>query len=192
MIEQKKQEPQGPPGMICPRCKGEGFIVKTDIMKASVSREQCPDCKGLGQVQGDISDGLKVKPEPGQLMYFTWFYKGKPRSVMTTAVEGIAVGEVADRYLIVKIMQMTTKPKYRKKGFMGNILEKVKLFGQGQTKYIITSWFDSSEEGKKYLLKRDFTREGNVLIWRRDGKPNADGGQSSTGGDPGNNKDNKD
>lgn len=206
--------------MICPKCKGQRAIVKTNIMTATTVREQCPDCKGLGEVQGDISDGLKVKPEPGQITYFSLFKGGKPRAVMTTAIEGIVV-DAKNRYLIVKIMHMKTKDKYRKQGLMDEILESVKVFGQKQVKFVITSWYDSTDIGKEFLLKRGFVREGNILIWRRDGKPkqgegsgvipkvspgitepqagdsggegnDLEAGDSPGGGDPGSNPDNKD
>ena len=142
--------------MICPRCKGQRIIIKADIMKATTVREQCPDCKGLGEVQGDISDGLKVKPEPGQITYFSLFKGGKPRAV--------------------------------------------KKFGQHTVKFVITSWYDSTDAGKEFLLKRGFVREKNILIWRRDAKPKAGEGTGTVpkvqstgsaeegGGDQGNDK----
>lgn len=158
--------------MICPECKGEKWITKTDIMHATTRKERCEFCKGVGEIQDVIPSGLTVKPEPGQLMYFQWNEEGgRVRSVMTVAIEGIVPpNEPQDKYFIVKIMQMTTKMKYRKKGYMNKILEGVKKFGQGNVKFIVTSWYDSTEMGRKFLMKRGFVREKNILIWRRDGK----------------------
>ena len=83
---------------------------------------------------------------------------------------------------------------------MDEVLESVKKFGQHTVKFVITSWYDSTDAGKEFLLKRGFVREKNILIWRRDAKPKAGEGTGTVpkvqstgsaeegGGDQGNDK----
>ncbi len=94
--------------------------------------------------------------------------------VYTTFKRSISIFRCYDTfikpYMVVFILDMKTKEKYRGKGYMGNILDAVKRYFGGSVKFILTNYHDSSKEGIAFLKKRDFVhnKENSQLIWRRD------------------------
>jgi len=90
-------------------------------------------------------------------------------------------------YFVVFILDMETKKKYRGKGYMDNILNRLKEFMSGTVKFMLTDYRESSTEGRAYLMKRGFVhnKPNGQLIWRRDagqpGKPDEEKPQGDSG-----------
>lgn len=157
--------------MLCPKCNGEKFVRKVDIIRAKTVSEQCPVCHGTGQKDGVVPDGVYVKPEPGVLHYWLKYVGGRRVAHIQSIIEKVQPPQgkflKSDPYFVVSILNMKTRNKDRKKGYCGEILDSIQKWCNSSVKFILTSWDDSNEQSRAYLMKRGFVRKDSVLIWRR-------------------------
>lgn len=171
--------------MICPKCNGEKVICQTDIMRARTVTVQCPECRGTGQKDGVIADGIYVKPEPGVLHYFMKYVGGRKAAIVQTIIEKVQPqpGKIvkAEPYYVVSIINMSTRNKDRRKGYCREVIESIKKWNMNSVKFILTSWSDSSSISRVFLQKSGFIHMvGNdILIWRRNEPKSTEGISSS-------------
>jgi GNAT superfamily N-acetyltransferase len=68
-----------------------------------------------------------------------------------------------------KIPRMFTREAHRNKGYMRALLDAAKNGAgvPGGLKYIVTSWEDSTEQGKCFLRNHGFKRKDDLLVWEK-------------------------
>lgn len=150
----------------CKRCMGKGGITKTNFMKGATSQITCPDCGGVGYRTKDT--GISIRPISGDPMYVVHTVKKQDVAWIRIDLEFVLGRSKKKRYGIASIVSMKTMEGFRCKGYMGKMIEMLKNTGGGAIHAIRTSWNDSTEGGKEFLLKRGFKHKGMVLIWERD------------------------
>lgn len=168
----------------CGSCKGQGYTVKTNILKARQEKVMCPTCHGTGKIYVENVNGIMCQSQMCQVMYWQDFVNNEP-----VATLHIHVCPIMDKKtgrpafnpnifdptkkvprIFLQIVHMATKEGYKKQGRMNELL--MRATEDRKIEWVETSWDDSSEEGRAFLLKRQFVREKGKLIWRR-GNPDA-------------------
>jgi GNAT superfamily N-acetyltransferase len=71
--------------------------------------------------------------------------------------------------IYIQIRDMHTKPKYRRTGIMDRLL--IMALQDRRVEWFETSWNDSTEEGRSFLLHRGFKREDDKLVFRPPEEP---------------------
>lgn len=119
--------------------------------------------------------GVFIEPVNGQLIYLHYMDGGKPAStIMAVAIPAqMKTGVTVRRHVVMEIHRMATVSKHQKKGYMTSLIEKMKVMINGQVKYILTNWDDSTDDGRNFLLNRGFERRGKHLVWERGYEPDA-------------------
>ena len=173
----------------CPRCKGKKYVDELDILKAQRDKVICPVCNGFGTIAEVQTDGMRV----GRVIAETFMYQelkdSKVISTLEVRVRPImqpngrpavtppkVFGEQPRMQCFIEIVRMNTKPGYRKQGIMRRLLKFA--LGDPKIEWAVSSWDDSTADGRNLLLGMKFKQEGNDLIWRPSGK---DSGNSSQG-----------
>jgi hypothetical protein len=158
----------------CPKCNGKRKLFELDIARARSVRKTCPKCNGTGIDPASIRDGVRCFQLKCQVVVYSkcidgtdvaslhlWIFPlmraGKP--ILTPA---------GHMMLHVMIPQMHTKPKYRRQGHMAELL-KIALTDV-RVAVVESSYGDSTESGRAFLVAAGFKHEGNKLIWRRWGE----------------------
>jgi hypothetical protein len=128
----------------------------------------------LPSKKGLLGSGIYVEPQTGTLLYFRRQVGGRIASTLMVIMIPV-IKDGVSRHIVAEIHNMWTKPRHRNNGYMGELVEAVKGSMRGQVRYIITSWNDSSKQGREFLLKRGFERKGSTLIWRDENWKGGDG-----------------
>lgn len=171
----------------CPFCAGRGYNLELDVMRATRVQVKCKPCNGIGDTIEKITDGVMV----GRLMCETFLFvkkvadqavatlelrvymclkDGKPYPSENSNIAGARIKPA----VYGEIPRMATFAKHRGKGYMSELIECAK--GDPAIQYIVTSWDDSTEQGRAFLLKRGFENKHGKLVWRREKtSPVADG-----------------
>jgi hypothetical protein len=153
---------------LCTRCLGTRFIQRVDIQKASTVRETCPDCKGMG-IEYDTKNGVFVKVMDAIPMDITLKVNDDIVCRAFVLAEEIIKTETNEKWMTMALSYIRTKKMHRNRGYASQLLDKIKVFGGGVVKYIWTSWDDSSDLGRKLMMKNGFKKISTSLLWRRDG-----------------------
>lgn len=164
----------------CEECKDTGYVIKVDILNAKKMRVVCPKCHGIKPRDPLDPDGIRSVHVPAQIYLWQEFKNDKPIATLELWVRPITdngkVLEVRDTPLskprpriYISIRDMHTKPKYRKQGIMDRLL--ICAFQDNRVEWFETSWDDSTEEGRKFLLNRGFHREEDKLVFERQKEP---------------------
>lgn len=153
----------------CEKCRGAGKIIKLNIKKAVQENVTCDRCRGIGFEQPEGMKGFQIMPQPGTPNWLCWYNDREERTAcMFTLVRAIAKNpQDPNKFLHINIHSMFTPEKHRKKGYMSTLLEHVKKMAGGLVKFIITSYDDSSFEGRVFLMERGFFKKDGMLIWER-------------------------
>lgn len=152
----------------CSECNGEGWRNEIDIMNARSKREKCKACGGSGYEDGDRLD---VLPIPGKSFWLRRYNDHKLVSWAKVRLIPVMkqVGQRAlPSHMVWEIDYIETKKEFRRKGYASGIVDKMKHAFRGEVKYILTNWRDSSAEARAMLKRCGFTRDGEVLIWKRE------------------------
>lgn len=153
--------------MKCPECKGEGKTTTLDVMQARSVTKRCSQCGGTGELDKE-KDGLYVERIPGTPFWFQWYENDS--MVSWAKIRVIPAMQYGKRHLTIEIDHIETRKQDRRKGFATMIVERMKRAFDGEVKYIITGWHDSSAESRGMLTRAGFKREGAALVWRREKK----------------------
>jgi hypothetical protein len=159
----------------CLKCGGSGKIREIDIANATYRMVPCQECGGQGVKPdnpiAESGDGVVFKQPKGK---FGWFVKLLDHTEVAW-IECImyplldmdrkpqTVGEVTLKWL--QILRMRTVGKHRRKGYMREVLDTVRIHTDIQR--IETSWHDSTSDGRNFLLSQGFKQDGEMLIWRQ-------------------------
>ena len=168
----------------CQDCKGLGYSLKLNIIKARQEKIPCPTCRGTGSVFVESLNGIVCQRQVCQVMYWQDFVNNEPVSTLhihVCLVMDNKTGQPSFKpdifnpknrisRIFIQIVNMATLPDYRGQGRMDELLKR--SMEDPKIEWVETSWDDSSDEGRGFLLKREFVRECGKLIWRR-GNPNA-------------------
>lgn len=164
--------------MKCDNCDGKGYITKLDIMQAKSTKVQCDKCKGSGYIKSIQTDGPRV----GELKCVTYFYQWLKDSKVIATME-VRIRPILDDNgkmmtkgrdpvsghpvprIFVEIVRMNTKPKYRKQGYMTQLLQLA--MQDPKVEWIETSWDDSTADGRNFLLSRGFEQNVGQSLRRR-------------------------
>ena len=145
----------------CPTCEGKGYIDAIDIMTAQRSRKSCVDCMGTGAKDGKMTGIRSYHPHSQVFQYVE-------EGVVWATLE-LWQHSTKEGYNYFEIHKMITKRKHRKKGVMSVLL--LAVMRHPYIWWIETSYSDSTEQGREWLMKRGFKKEGDKLIHRRKGAP---------------------
>lgn len=164
----------------CEKCNGRGYTTKLNIIKARQEKIHCEHCRGTGKVLIGKLNGITAKRQVCTVMYWQDFVDNEPVATLHIHVCPVMdqkTGQPA--YLpnildpkqrvpriFLQIVHMATKDDYKKQGRMNELL--MRASEDRKIEWIETSWDDSSEDGRAFLLKRQFNRERGKLIWRRE------------------------
>lgn len=110
--------------------------------------------------------GVYVEAQTGTLMYFRRYVGGRVAATMMVVMVPVFKGKDS-KHIVAEIHSMFTKKQHRRKGYMSEVLSAVLGSMQGEVKFAVTNWNDSSKEGRAFLLKRGFERQGVSLFWKR-------------------------
>jgi len=162
----------------CEKCLGNKKIAHLDIQRAKTTYSICPLCKGSGKkpaprpTNGDVCVRLKC-----EVLLFQHLVDSSPVSTLELRVWPVIKQEqwVTGPYgklVWAEIPRMHTKSKYRGQGIMSRLIK----FAMSDPKidHITTSFDDSTEQGRSFLGKNGFHREGVSLVWRRNKEPGSD------------------
>jgi len=145
-----------------------------NIKEAKSDWKVCGKCGGSG-FDGP-EEGLYVVPVRGQPFYYQFYKKGKVVAQVSIVAIPCVMKDVKSgkqiKHITVEIHQMWTLEKHRKQGIMSDMLEKLKAGFQGDVRFVYTNWQDSTTAGRAFLINREFTRNGDILIWDRDDPSN--------------------
>lgn len=175
---------------ICPKCNGEKEIKVVDFAQAKSTKTKCSDCGGTGIKDGKIVNGIVVFWPVTEILIIQKLVEGVSISTLElwlfaarkngSQMALVGKGERRLPVFFAQIHKMHTRIKYRKKGNMEDIIGTVvnsdnpfleTLNGHRFVGWFETSWHDSTEAGKAILVKHGFKREGERLIFRREGVP---------------------
>jgi hypothetical protein len=162
----------------CEKCSGLGYTVETDIMKARRVKKDCPSCKGTGKIQNIEPDGVIFRIKRCEVGYWQELRAGKPVATLHMHIcpimdstgkplfkRNIMNPKQGIPRIFIQIVNMVTKPKYRKTGIMTKLLSAA--MGDPKIEWVESSWDDSTDFGRNFLLARGFVQEGSKIIWRR-------------------------
>ena len=159
----------------CPECHGLGWEEKLDIMTAKRVRSGCPACHGTGMKQiapeEFQGEGLRVATVHCQVLFFQYYIDHKVVATLELRVmpcldkdgKPKIVGKIPILY--AEIPRMHTRSKHRKKGYMTKCLNAARM--DPKVSRLETSWDDSPEIGRNFLISRGFRRDGDILLWRQ-------------------------
>lgn len=166
--------------MPCGECNGLGKVQKLDIMHAKKIWEVCPKCHGVPEREPLRQDGIRQAKLPCITYLWQEFKDHKPIATLELQVWPIIENGIPAvvkesplkpprQRIYIKIRDMNTRPKYRKQGIMDRLL--ICALQDRRVEWFETSWNDSTEEGRKFLMKRGFYREDSNLVFRPPEEP---------------------
>lgn len=175
----QKSERTGMNEIPCPKCDGRGYTTKVNLLKAKTDKIHCEKCRGTGKVFVDKINGIQVVRQLCQVFYFQDYVDNNPVATLHVhmcPVMDQKTGKPAytpnvlnpkdmKPRIFIQIVHMATKPDYRRQGRMRNLL--MKAMEDPKIEWVETSWDDSSDDGRNFLLMNEFKREKGKLIWRR-------------------------
>lgn len=154
---------------VCSVCNGSGFVYELNIMAAKRNKKRCENCDGTGVKDGKMT-GIRTYRPHSQV----WQYLEKGVVLGTLEVWQHCDNQ-GSNYL--EIHKMITKRKHRNRGVMTTLF--LSVFKHPYILWIETSYTDSTEAGREWLMKRGFKREGDKLISRRRGVTNSADGKTN-------------
>lgn len=166
--------------MPCSECNGKGKVLKLDILKARREWDTCPICKGQPHKEDLKPDGIRIVHVRCQVVEWVEYKDNVSASKLELwicpilkdnkpmMVRDTPLAKPRPRVYAI-IRDMNTKEEYRKQGMMDRLL--ICAHQNKQVEWFETSWDDSTEDGRGFLLKRGFVREGKRLISRRPTTP---------------------
>lgn len=163
----------------CEHCKGLGYTIETNIMKARKERIPCKQCRGTGKIQEEKPDGKVFFIQKCEVGFWQELRAGKPVATLHIHICPIINPETNKPLfkhdqmypqrgiprIFLEIVQMNTKPKYRKQGIMGSLLDSA--MADPKIEWVETSWDDSTADGRNFLLGKGFEQKGSKLIYRK-------------------------
>ncbi len=167
----------------CPNCKGLGYTVETNIMRAIKEKKPCIACRGTGKIQIEKPDGKRFITQECIVGYWQEMRAGKVAATLHIHVcpirdsntgkplfkPGVMNPKGAIPRVFIQIVNMVTKPKYRKTGIMSELL--AAAMADPKIEWVETSWDDSTADGRNFLLGKGFVQEGKDLIFKKTTDP---------------------
>jgi len=157
----------------CKKCKGLGYELKLDLLRARRTKESCRDCKGTGVEQEPVATGARVGVYPGVVNSFQYLESGVIVSELKILVSPVFDRDTGrpllrDGYVpIIKgeilRLGMQTKYKYRRRGLMTHLLSFAR--SDPKMRVITCEWDFCTAYGRNFLLSREFKQVDGVLIW---------------------------
>ena len=159
----------------CIKCGGTGRTREVDIAKATFRMVHCKACGGTGRKPDNALEekgtGVAFKRPNGQFGWFVKILDHVEVAWMEVVIYPIldmdrnpkTVGGVTLKSM--QILRMRTMGKHRRQGYMSEVLDVVRSHTDIQR--IETSWQDSTDMGRNFLLSHGFKQDGDNLIWRQ-------------------------
>ena len=165
---------------ICDKCNGKKFEVKLNLLSARSEKIKCTKCRGTGVIPASaVKDGIICFEQ--KCIDLFWQVKNDGIAISTLAIHICPVldenGNPAFKVipnenklksptyknrLFMEIVNMVTKPKFRKQGHMSKLLENA--IADPKIEWVESSWDDSTSDGRNFLLGKGFMQSKDKLI----------------------------
>jgi len=145
---------------------GEDIITKANSKGGFP--DKCPLIQASTQKALASQNGIFIEPHQGDPLYITDYING-------TIVASLFLNAVFVRpktikpYCVLEIHNMWTRPKNRKEGRMKKLVNVAKTLFNGNVRYIVSSWKQSSPEGRALLLGCGFIEKKGAILWQNHG-----------------------
>lgn len=166
----------------CPVCKGKKYTESVNFLKARREKVLCKGCNGAGVIQEAQREGVRCGRCIAETFFWQDLSEGKPIATLEIRVRPImdefnrpsytpptAFGLKPRPRVFLEIVRMNTKIQYRKQGRMHKLMANALM--DPKIEWAVSSWEDSTADGRNFLLGCGFRQSGSDLIWRRDEQP---------------------